>query len=118
MEARMDAPVAASGEVEVAAPPERVWALLSAIERYPDWNPAISEVRLEGPVRAGTSFSWKAGPGTIRSTLREVTQPSVLAWTGRTMGISAIHVYRVRPSDRGSIVRIEESWGGIVASLL
>ena len=115
MDADPRAPVAASGEIEVAATPEEVWGLLVAIDRYPDWNPDIREVRLDGPVQPGTRFSWKAGPGTIRSVLREVTPPTRLAWTGRTFGIRATHVYRVRTSEGGATVGIDESWDGLVA---
>jgi hypothetical protein len=55
--------------------------------------------RMEGDLAPGTSFEWKVGPGTIRSTLREVDRPRVLGWTGKTMGIPAIHVYRLEENN-------------------
>jgi len=60
-------------------------------------------------------------PGTITSTFQAVDQPTELARTGRTMGIPAIHVYRLRPSEQRpgrTIVSTEESWGGLLARLL
>lgn len=52
------------------------------------------------------------------STLRVVERPTTLAWTGRTMGIDAIHVWRFAPTSGGAIASMEESFGGLVASLL
>jgi len=121
MQADANAPVFATGEVEMAADPETVWAVMADIGRWPDWNADISAATLHGPVRPGTSFSWKSGPGTIRSTFQVVERPTELSWTGKTMGIPAIHVYRLRASDQRpghTVVQTEESWGGLLARLL
>lgn len=33
-----------SAEIEIAAPSERVWEILTDLERYPDWNPFTQKV--------------------------------------------------------------------------
>lgn len=111
----------ATGEVEVAADPETVWEVMADIGRWPSWNPDIKTTTVHGPMRPGTTFTWRSGPGTITSTLQVVERPTELSWTGKTMGIPAIHVYRLRPSDqqpRHTIVRTEESWSGLLSRLL
>jgi hypothetical protein len=116
-----DAPVFATGEIEMAADPETVWAVMAEIGRWPEWNPDITAATLHGPLRPGTSFTWRSGPGTIRSVLQVVERPTELSWTGRTMGIPAIHVYRLRPSlerPGHTAVVLEESWGGVLSRLL
>ena len=118
MDVDRNAPVVASGEVEVAADPETVWGVISDLERWPSWNPAVTSVELEGDVAAGSVFRWKAGPGTITSTLREVDRPRVIGWTGKTLGIGAVDVYRLEPRGAGTLVRAEESWDGLLARLL
>ena len=121
MQADRNAPVYGTGEVEVAADPETVWGVLADIQGWPSWNPDITGATLRGPVRPGTTFSWKSGPGTIRSTFQVVERPTELAWTGKTMGIPAIHVYRLRPDAQHpghTVVRTEESWDGLLARLL
>jgi hypothetical protein len=121
VQADRDAPVYGTGEIDIAADPETVWGVLADIGGWPSWNPDITGATLSGPVRPGTTFRWKAGPGTITSTFQVVEQPTELTWTGKTMGIPAIHVYRLRPIPQHpghTIVSTEESWGGLLARLL
>jgi hypothetical protein len=54
----------------------------------------------------------------ITSTLREIDPPNEIGWTGTTMGIRAVHVFRFAPQDGGTLARSEESWEGMLASLL
>lgn len=63
-------------------------------------------------------FRWRAGPGTITSTLERVEEPRLIAWTGRTLGITAIHFWHLQPRDGTTLVRTEESYEGLVATLL
>jgi hypothetical protein len=56
--------------------------------------------------------------GTITSTLRQVTPPRVLAGTGRTVGIKAVHVYRLEPRDGSTVVHTGESWEGAAARVM
>ena len=69
------APVATAREVTVQASPDVVWATLTEVDRWPAWNPDVAWVRSDGPVAPGMTFRWKSGPGTIRSTIRELEPP-------------------------------------------
>lgn len=111
------APALASAEGVVPAPPDEVWAVLSDIEAWPSWNPDVKQASLEGPLAAGSAFVWKAGPGTIRSVLQVVEPPSRIGWTGKTMGIDAVHVWEIEAVEGGSRVRTEESWSGLIVRL-
>jgi hypothetical protein len=121
VQANRNAPVYGSGDIEIAAAPETVWEVLADIGGWPSWNPDITQATLAGPVRPGTTFRWKSGPGTITSTFQVVEPPTELTWTGKTMSIPAVHVYRIRPSTQHpghTVVSTEESWGGLLARLL
>ena len=111
------APVYATSEIDIAASPEIVWDVMSAIDDWPQWNPDVKEARLEGPVAEGSTFRWKAGPGRIRSTLVVVDPPRAIGWTGTTLGIRAGHVWGLEPKDRGCAVTTEESWDGPLVRL-
>jgi hypothetical protein len=118
VEVDRDAPAVARAETEIAADPETIWEILTGFEAWPSWNPDVSSVALEGDVAEGTVFRWKAGRATITSTLRQVERPRVLAWTGKTTGVDAIHVWRLEPRDGGTLVHTEESWRGLLVRLL
>ena len=111
------APVVGSCEVEIGTPPKDAWEVLTEIGRWPSWNPAVKSVSFGGKVGEGAAFRWKSGPGTIRSTIRDVEPSRRIAWTGTTFGIRAIHVHTFEPRAGGTLVRTEESYDGLVARL-
>jgi uncharacterized protein YndB with AHSA1/START domain len=113
-----DSPVVSTAELEIDAPIERVWAVLTEIEQWPAWNPDVKSVSLDGPFAEGTTFRWKAGPGTITSLVEHIERPHVVAWSGRTLGIRAVHVWRLESRDGGTLARTEESYDGLVARVL
>ena len=73
------APVVGTRETEVAAVREVVWEVLTGIEHWPSWNPDVKSVSMHGPLAEGSEFQWKAGPGTITSTLAHVEAPRRVA---------------------------------------
>lgn len=111
------APVIGSSEIEVAAAPEVAWNVLTAIGRWPSWNPAVKSISFEEGIGEGSEFRWKAGPGTITSTIQDVDPPRRIVWTGSTFRIRAIHVHTFEPRAGGTLVRTEESYDGLVARL-
>ena len=118
MEINREAPVVVEGEIEIAAPIEVVWDVLTTIEDWPQWNADVKSTEIAGPVAPGTAFRWKAGPGTIKSQLQTVEPQHVIAWTGSWLGISAIHCWRLDRSDGGTRVQSQESVEGVPARLL
>jgi len=111
------APIILHGEIEIDAAATLVWELLSAIEGWPTWNPEVESASLEGELVEGTSFRWKAGPSTLESRLLSVVAPAQIAWTGKSMGLNVIHVYRLEPRGDKTVVRTDESVDGIPARL-
>ena len=112
------APVVGSSEIEIATAPEVAWDVLTAIGRWPSWNPAVKSVSFEEEIDEGSTFRWKAGPGTITSTIQVVEPLRRIAWTGNLFGVKAIHVHTFEPRNGGTFVTSEESYDGVVARLL
>ena len=50
MEINRDAPVRAEREIEIAAPPEVVWDVLTTIVDWPRWNVGVKSASIAGPV--------------------------------------------------------------------
>ena len=118
MQINRNAPATAEGELRIDADPQTVFSVIAAIDQWPSWNPDVKSVTLQGPVQPGTGFRWKSGPSTLTSTLQVVDPPAEIAWTGTTMGLRAVHVFRFQASDGGTLARSEESWAGLLARLL
>ena len=112
MDVNLSAPVIAREEIRIDADVQAVWDVLSDIEHWPAWNKAVRSLTLHGSVAPGTSFEWKAGPGTIKSRLAEVDPPHRIVWTGVTLGIKAVDAFSFEASEGGTLVRQAESWGG------
>ena len=117
MDINRTAPVIASVETLIAAEPQAVWEVLTDFQSWPAWKTDVRSMSLRGAVVRGSTFEWKAGPGTIRSRLEEVEAPHRIAWTGRTLGIRAIDVFRLEERDGGTLITEEESWDGLPARL-
>lgn len=49
---------------------------------------------------------------TITSTISQVNKPRLLAWTGRSLGIEATHIWHIESNGEGVLVRTEEAWEG------
>jgi hypothetical protein len=111
----MQAPVVGECEIEIAVAPEAAWDVLAAIDRWPSWNPAVKSVAVDGAIEEGSTFRWKAGPGTITSTIEDLERPRRMAWTGRSLGLRATHVHTFEPRDGATVVTTRESYEGLVA---
>ena len=117
VEVNPDAPAVATVDAFIQAPIETVWSVLSDFEKWPAWNKSVSKMRVDGPVKAGTSFEWKADGRKIVSRLEEVVPPRRIAWSGRTFGIRAMHVWELAAQGSGTHVHTIESFEGPVARL-
>ena len=117
MEIDFNAPVAAASQIEIAADAATVWDVLANVERWPEWNQDVKAVAVDGPIDVGSVFRWKTSAGTITSTFKTLVRPREIGWVGRTLGITARHVWRLEPADGRTIVRTSESFNGILVKV-
>lgn len=108
------APAIGQAEAIVAAPTDTVWDVLSDLPNWPSWNKSVSKLGLKGDIEPGTTFVWVAGGSKIVSRLEELERPSRIVWTGRTMGIRAVHVWTFEATAAGTRVRTRESFEGLI----
>jgi hypothetical protein len=117
VEINRSAPAIAEGRLQINADPHTVFSVIAAIAEWPSWNPDVKSVQIDDAVEPGTTFRWKSGASSLTSTLQVVDPPGEIAWTGTTMTIKAIHVFRFEPNEGGTLARSEESWDGALARL-
>ena len=114
----IDRDATAEGELQITAPPETVWAVITDLSTWPTWNHDVKSMRFEGPLEPGSVFRWKSGSASLVSTLQSVDQPREIGWTGISMGIHAVHVFHFEPSDGGTRARSAESFPDLIPSVL
>ncbi|MBK8034623.1 MAG: SRPBCC family protein [Chloroflexi bacterium] len=118
MQIDTNAPVTARDSILIHAPLERVWALQANIEQWTQWQPNINRAVLEGELKAGSVFRWKAQGLAITSTLQVVDPCHQIGWTGGSLGMKAIHLWHFEATPEGTRVTVEESLSGWFTRLL
>ena len=96
-------PIEVRNEIVIHAPVERVWAVLTDVERWPSWYRACKWVRVEstGDAAGPVSFRWKAHPVELRSTVVASERPHLFAIDADTPGIHAERAFSLRPTAEG-----------------
>jgi hypothetical protein len=112
-------------EIEIDAPPERVWEVVTDVAAYPEWNPFIS--RISGELREGARLEVRIEPPggrttTFKPTVRTVEPNRELRWLGRLLvpGIfDGEHSLRIEPLEGGRSRFIQsERFSGILVGLV
>lgn len=115
MDIDREAPVQAQAELLIDASPDQAWALLTNIAEWSRWNPGVNRVTVHGSLEPGTRFSWRSGRLPIESKLEVVEDERRIVWTGRTLGMDAVHTWDFEPQGEGVLVRTAESLDGTLA---
>ena len=97
------APIEVRNAAVIHAPAERVWDLLTDVERWPSWWRACRWVRLESPTSAASVvFRWKAHPVELRSAVVKSDRPHSFAITADGRGVHAERTFTLRTTPDGS----------------
>ena len=112
-----NAPVKCSKTILINASPEKVWAVLTNINNWPNWNNDISKAQLTGNIQPKSTFKWHSGGANIHSTLHTVDKYRHLGWTGKAMGTFAIHNWTLTEINGQTEVSVDESMEGFLAKL-
>lgn len=112
-----NAPVVSRSQMEIAAPVDTVWQVLTDIKKWPQWQQAVSETIVPEKVEEGTEFHWKADGLSFTSKIHTVNPHRAFGWTGKTIGTSAIHNWTFVKKDDHTLVIVEESLQGVFPRL-
>jgi uncharacterized protein YndB with AHSA1/START domain len=121
-------PVHAYNEIEIAAPPERVWRWLVRAAQWPRWYGNCAELRFtdgapgesSGPDLApGRSFEWRTFGARVRSTVVVFEPYRELGWDARSTRLYAYHGWTLEPGPGGAGCRVvtEETQRGWLPSV-
>lgn len=106
--------------ITIAAPPERVWAVLVDVERWPERIPTVDAVeRLDaGPLAVGsrTLLRQPRLPEAVW-TVTELTDGSSYTWESKSSGVTVVAVHVVEPHPEGSRLTLGLTVSGLMAGL-
>ena len=106
--------------IDIAAPPQRVWAVMSDVERWPEWTPSVSRLELlsPGPLAIGSKARIrqpKFPPAIWRVTALE---PGVsFSWVSTAPGLVVSGQHAVAARDGGTQATLSLHFGGPLGGL-
>jgi Polyketide cyclase / dehydrase and lipid transport len=93
--------------VEVAAEPATVWAVMSDVERWPQWDPAVTAVeRLDaGPLAVGSEARIRQPRlPSQRWRVTELEDGRAFVWEARSAGVRTVGWHRIAAGEQGRSV--------------
>jgi hypothetical protein len=99
-------------EIEIDAPPEKVWQALVDFASYPDWNPFIREV--SGELAEGQSLRLVLTPGdgsekSLVASIARLAPNQELRWRRKLLfqrAFAGEHFWKLTPLDDGRRTRL------------
>lgn len=113
-----NAPVKSQKEIFIDADIETVWKVLTQIENWSVWQSDIQQSVLHDTFGKEARFTWKSGGVKIRSKIHTLQPYLSLGWSGKTMGILAIHNWHISNQNGKVKVQVSESMEGLMARIL
>jgi uncharacterized protein YndB with AHSA1/START domain len=110
-----------SVSVTIDAPPEKVFAVLCDVERWPEWTPTMTSVqRVEsGPFAVGSTAQVRQPR--LRPAVWRVTELEAgrnFTWTTRSPGLRMTAGHLIEPRGRGSCVTLSFDLSGFMAPVV
>jgi uncharacterized protein YndB with AHSA1/START domain len=112
MEINREAPLVARKQIFIKAPPQIVWNTHTDINNWSRWQPDITASKLESLLTVGSVFRWKSGGLSVTSTIQVIAPNQEIAWSGKSLGAHAKHIWTLTPQDNGTLVTTKESLEG------
>ena len=107
--------------VDIAAPPARVWSVMSDIERWHEWTTTVRSIqRLDnGPLRIGSRARVrqpKLPPA--EWTVTALDEGRGFIWITRSPGVTVVADHMVAPTGSGAHATLSIRFDGLLAPLV
>jgi hypothetical protein len=110
-----------SSAIDIDAPPSQVWAVLTDLAAYPEWNPLFPQA--SGQIAVGQRLTLASRPAagrtmTIRPKLLAVHPGAELRWVSSLPGvIGGEHSFTLTPVGDGTRLVQSETFRGLLVPL-
>ena len=107
--------------VNIAAPPDRVWAVMADVERWSEWTPTITQIqRLErGPLVVGSRARVRQPklPSAVWQ-VSELLEGRSFTWVSRSPGVLVTATHSVEPTVQGTRATLSLRFSGLFGPLI
>lgn len=105
---------------DITAPTERVWQVMSDVERWHEWTPSVTSIRRldDGPFRVGSRLvirQPKFPPAWW--TLTEIEPGRSFTWVSTAPGFRVIGRHSIQPTASGSRATLSLEMQGVLGGL-
>lgn len=114
-------PTAVIRVVDITATPERVWAVMSDVERWPEWTRSVSRVRLYtgAPIEVGSRAIVKQPRFPAAQWLvTDVELHRGFVWVSIGPGLTVTGRHEIVPTAAGCRVTLSLEYDGMFSALL
>lgn len=107
--------------IDIQAPPDRVWAIMSDIRRWHEWTPSVTSIRRldEGPLRVGSRAMIRQPriPPALWC-VTEIEEGRRFSWVTGSPIARATGRHDVEPLAGGSRATLSLEYSGILGALI
>jgi uncharacterized protein YndB with AHSA1/START domain len=107
--------------VDIAAPPERVWAVMADVERWPEWTRSVTRIqRLDhGPLAVGSRARIRQPrlPPAVWE-VSELVEGRSFTWVTRSPGVRVMAKHAVEPVAGGARATLSLRFSGPLGALV
>jgi uncharacterized membrane protein len=108
--------------VDINAPAERVWQVMSDVERWPEWTASISSIRFAGPPPLQAGAKLRVRQPKLPAAVWTVTRfdpGRAFEWRSKGPGLSAFAGHYIEPLDANrSRARLRFEQTGLLAGVI
>ncbi|MEQ1609871.1 MAG: SRPBCC domain-containing protein [Hyphomonadaceae bacterium] len=104
---------------EIAAPRERVWALLTDAEVFPRWNSTVTSI--EGPIALGRKLAVRVpiSPRVFKPKVSVFEPSRRMVWQdGAAPMFRGVRVYELEPAGAGTRFVMTETFSGLMLPMI
>ena len=107
--------------IDIAAPPERVWEVMSDLERWPEWTQSMSRVERLNDRPAGVGSRVRVKQPRLAAAVFDITSwnpPRGFDWVARNPLVTAVARHDIAPSAGGSRVTLSVTFSGPLGGVI
>ena len=107
-----------SHSIIINASIQKVWDILTDVEKWPEWNSEVKNVDLKGELKEGTHFGWKLGRKSGNAEIQLLKEPTSFTWTGKANLVKRIFVWSLESDENQTIATVSTSLQGTFVVLM